>query len=191
MSVRSTAGILIREVIREDAMSIRSTLLSRKSIRTYSGEHIPDDVLNEILSAGLLAPSSRNLKPCLFTVVRSREILAELSRAKAAGGAFLRDADAAVVVSADAELADTWAEDCSIALTCMHLAAAEAGVGSCWVQIHLRRDRDGGDAEENVRRILGLEQRFRTVGILSLGMPASSPVASEKEVDFDRVRVLD
>ena len=173
-------------------MKIMSTLLTRRSVRQYADAPIPEETLREILTAGLLAPTSRNLKPCCFTVVRDKSVLEALSHAKAAGVAFLRDAGAAVVVSADAELADTWIEDCSIALTCMHLAAAEAGVGSCWIQIHLRRDREGGEAEENVRRILGLEDRFRTVGILALGIPAVTPEPHRiEEADFGRVRFMD
>ena len=65
-------------------------------------------------------------------------------------------------------------------------------MGSCWIQIHLRRDREGGEAEENVRRILGLEDRFRTVGILALGMPAVTPEPHRiEEADFGRVRFID
>ena len=173
-------------------MNLTDILLNRRSVRQSAAEPTPEDTLREILTAGLLAPTSRNLKPCRFTVVRDKSVLEALSRAKAAGGAFLKDAGAAVVVSADAELADTWIEDCSIALTCMHLAAAEAGLGSCWVQIHLRRDRDGAEAEENVRRILGLDDRFRTVGILSLGMPAASPEPhTAEEADFGQARFMD
>ena len=172
-------------------MNLTEILLRRRSVRKYSGAPIPEETLREILMAGLLAPTSRNLKPCSFTVVRDKTLLDALSRAKAAGGTFLKDADAAVAVSADAETADTWTEDCSIALTCMHLAAADAGVGSCWVQIRLRKDRDGGDAEDTVRRILGLGENVRTVGILSLGMPADTPeMHSPGEADCGKVRFL-
>lgn len=173
-------------------MHLTEILLNRRSVRRYTDEPIPEETLREILTAGLLAPTSRNLKPCSFTVVRDRKTLEALSCAKAAGGTFLRDAGAAVVVSADAELADTWIEDCSIALTCMHLAAAEAGLGSCWIQIRLRRDPEGAEAEENVRRILGLEDRYRTVGILALGMPAGSAEPHKpEEADFSAVRFAD
>ena len=173
-------------------MNLTEILLRRRSVRRYTDQPVPEELLREILRAGMLAPSSRNLKPCRFAVIRDKQILAALSRAKAAGGAFLGEAAAAVVVSADPTLADTWIEDCSIALTCMHLAAAEAGVGSCWIQIHLRKDRDGGDAEENVRRILGIEKGFRTVGILALGMPAVMPEAhTVEEADAGMTRSVE
>ena len=173
-------------------MNLTEILLARRSVRRYADAPIREDTLREILTAGLLAPTSRNLKPCRFTVVRDKATLRALSGAKAAGGSFLGEAGAAVVVSADAEKADTWVEDGSIALTCMHLAAAEAGLGSCWIQIHLRRDREGTEAEENVRRILGLEDGFRTVGILALGVPAVSPEPHKtEEADFGAVRFVD
>ncbi len=49
------------------------------------------------------------------------------------------------------------------------LAAEEQNLGCCWVQVHLRKDADGRDAEENVREILGLPEQFRVVGFLALG----------------------
>jgi len=173
-------------------MSILATLLSRRSIRAYTDETIPEETLHSILMAGLFAPTSRNLKPCRFTVVRNRDILEKLSSVKAGGSAFLKDANAAIVVSADADKSDTWIEDCSIALTCMHLAAAEAGIGSCWVQIHLRKDRAERFAEDNVSRILGLAEEIRTVGILALGIPAGKiEPHTEEEADFRKVEFVD
>ena len=167
---------------------LREIMMKRRSVRVYTGEEIPDAVLNEVIKAGLLAPSSRGQKPCEFYVVRSRETLAALAGAKKAGGAMLKDAAAAVVVAASQTTADTWTEDCSIALTYMDLAAAEAGLGSCWVQMHLRKDADGTDAETNVRKILHLGDDMRIAGILSLGIPAGRlPAHTEEELAFRKV----
>ena len=68
--------------------------------------------------------------------------------------------------------ADTWVEDCSIAMSFMILMAQEQGIGCCWSQIHFRTDTDGNDAEQNVRRIFSVPDRYRIAGILSLGNPA-------------------
>jgi nitroreductase len=57
-------------------------------------------------------------------------MLAELSRAKRAGAAFVAHAPAAVVVAVDEDI-DTWVEDGSIALAYMHLVASDLGIGSC------------------------------------------------------------
>lgn len=65
-----------------------------------------------------------------------------------------------------------WSEDSSIALAYMDLMASSLGIGGCWVQMRMRKDESGGDAEENVRQIMGVEEPFRIVGILALGVPA-------------------
>ena len=150
-------------------MEFQQIIEKRKSIRTYADTPIPQDVLDHILQVGELAPTSRNLKPCTFHPVQDREVLRKLSKAKKAGAAFAADAAAAIVVAADSEKADTWIEDSSIAMTYMMLAAEEQNLGCCWVQVHLRRDENGRDAEENVREILGLPEQFRVVGFLALG----------------------
>ena len=172
-------------------MTLQDIMMKRRSVRSYTGEQIPQETLESILKAGLLAPSSRGQKPCVFYAVRDKAVLKKLSEAKKAGGAMLKDADTAIVVTASETKADTWIEDCSIALTYMDLAAAEAGIGSCWVQMHLRRDANDADAEENVRKILHLENDMRIAGILSLGMPAKMPPAhTEPEIADCPVHII-
>lgn len=153
-------------------MSLQDIILKRRSVRKYTGEDIPEEKIGKILQAGLLAPTSRNLKPCEFYVIRDKQKLAELSRAKQAGGGMIEHCNAAIAVFGDSRKADTWAEDCSIALSYMMLMAEEMEIGNCWVQIHLRSDASGNDAEENVRRILTVPEEYRIAGILSLGIPA-------------------
>ena len=50
-------------------MDFTDILLKRKSVREYSGEDVSKEQLNKILEAGLLSPTSRNLKPCNFLIV--------------------------------------------------------------------------------------------------------------------------
>lgn len=169
-------------------MALIDTIMKRRSVRKYTGEAIPEEKLELVLRAGLLAPTSRNLRPCEFYLVRNRETLQKLSEVKKAGGLMLADADAAVVVFGDSDKADTWIEDCSIALSYMNLMAAEQGVGSCWVQIRLRAGQTGGEAEQSVRDIFGLPANFRIVGILSLGIPADEPVPhTPEDADLQKV----
>ena len=169
-------------------MELLEIMLRRRSIRQYKKEEIPEETLEKILQAGLLAPTSRNRRPCEFYVVRDRELLQKLSSAKAAGAAMLADCDVAVAVFGDPEKADTWIEDCSIALTYMQLMAASEGVGSCWVQMHLRASSSGRDAEETVREILSAPDAYRIVGILSLGMAVQEPEPHTLE-GLDRERL--
>lgn len=172
-------------------MELMNVMLTRRSVRKYSDREIPEETLRKILQAGLLAPTSRNLKPWEFYVIRNKSTLAQLAEAKNAGAGMLAGCNAAIVVFADGGKADTWVEDCSIAMSFMMLMAEEQGVGCCWVQIHLRSDGNGNDAEKNVREILGLPEQYRIAGVLSLGMPADRPKAhSPEEIDWGKVHTI-
>ena len=154
-----------------DIMDFLDLLLKRRSVRNFTDENISKEDLNLILQAGLLAPTSRNRKPCNFLVVENKETLKKLSKAKESGSAMLADCDKAIVVIANTLISDTWIEDSSIALSFMHLMAANLDIGSCWVQIHLRKDAEGHDSEDVVRDIVGIDEFHRIVGILALGIP--------------------
>ncbi len=171
-------------------MEFMDVLLKRRSTRKFSDEKITTDELNRILQAGLLAPTSMNRKPCSFMVVENKETLNELANAKDHGAELLKGADKAVVVLADTMIADTWCEDSSIALTYMHLMATNLGIGSCWVQIHLRK-KDGVYAEEVVRDILKVDSHYRIAGILALGHSDDIPEAhSLDDVDKSKIHFL-
>ena len=155
-------------------MEFKDVLLKRRSTRKFTDKKISKDELDCILKAGLLAPSSRNRKPINFMVVERKETLAELAHAKDHGAELIEGADKAIVVIADTMISDTWCEDSSIALTYLHLAATDLGLGSCWVQIHMRK-KDGVYAESVVRDILKIDEHYRIVGILALGHSKDIP----------------
>ncbi len=153
-------------------MELIEIMRRRRSIRKYTGEAVPEEKLQKVLQAGLLAPTSRGKRPWEFYVVKEKETLEKLSRAKWHGSALIAGCDTAIVVFADSDLSDAWVEDSSIALAYMDLMASSQGLGSCWVQMHMRKDENGRDSEEIVRQIMGVKEPFRIVGILALGMPA-------------------
>lgn len=152
-------------------MEFEDLILKRRSVRKFRDEDVTKDQLDRILKAGLLAPTAMNRKPCNFLIVSNKETLKELSEVKEHGSKFLAGADKAIVVTASTLEADTWIEDSSIALSFMHLMAANIGVGSCWIQMHLRKSSDGEDSEKLVRDIIKIDDHYRIVGILALGIP--------------------
>ncbi|MEJ2242146.1 MAG: nitroreductase family protein [Candidatus Bathyarchaeota archaeon] len=48
-------------------------ILSRRSIRKFKDEDVSEEVLNNILEAGRLAPSATNNQPWYFVVVRDEK----------------------------------------------------------------------------------------------------------------------
>ena len=172
-------------------MELLEIILKRRSVRTYTNEEIPDEKLEKILQAGLLAPTSRNRKPCEFVVVKNKNVLKKLSKSKASGSVMLANANVAIVVFADTDKADTWIEDSSIALAYMDLMANEQGVGSCWCQSHIRYTADEISSEDVVREICSMSDNYRVVGILSLGMAENRPEAHNlSEIDENKIRYI-
>ena len=157
-------------------MNILDTILHRRSVRQYTDAPIPPQTLDAILYAGLAAASSKNRKPWEFILVQNRDTLDQLCQCRPGAGNLLGGCQAAIVVAADAELVDVWVEDCASAITQMHLAADALGVGSCWLQVRLRKAPDGEqDTQDVVRKALGIPEKYGVMAILTLGMPASHP----------------
>ena len=108
----------------------------RYSLRSFADTPIPDEVLNQILEAGRLAPTAMNFQPQRVFVIRSAEALEKMRTVKKCYGA-----NTVLMVCGDTEVAcnrpkvdHCMAEmDCTIATTQMMLAATALGVGSCWI----------------------------------------------------------
>ncbi|MEE1337140.1 nitroreductase family protein [Methanobrevibacter sp.] len=168
-------------------MELIDVMLKRRSTRKFNDVPVGKDELDKILHAALLAPTSMNRKPCNFMVVERKETLMDLANSKDHGAELIGGANKAIVVVADTMIADTWIEDSSIALTYMHLMATELGLGSCWVQIHLR-SKNGKDSEGIVRDILKIDDHYRIVGIMAVGHSDDIPQAHSLE-DIDKNKV--
>ena len=108
----------------------------RYSVRSFADTPIPDEVLNQILEAGRLAPSAMNFQPQRVFVIRSEEALAKMRTVKKCYGV-----NTVLMICGDTEVAcnrpkvdHCMAEmDCAIVTTQMMLAAREQGIGSCWI----------------------------------------------------------
>ena len=166
-------------------------LQKRRSVRSYSGEPVPMEMLNMILEAGMLAPSGRAIRPYELIVVRDKQKLIGLSGCRKGGAArMLAGADLAVVVVGDEEKSDTWTEDCSVVMENMHLMASALGVASCWIQGRGREAMDGETTEDFARALLQFPQECRLEAILSLGMPEEDwPETPLSMLPFGKVHI--
>lgn len=171
-------------------MELLEIMRHRRSVRHFTGEAVPEDKLKKILEAGLMSASGKGRRPWELIVVRDKILLGELakSRDNAANQRMTAEADLAIVVVCDSEKADTWVEDGSIVLANMHLMADALGLGSCWLQGHLRTAENGQSTCEYVQNLLGIPSNFQLIGSLVVGVPAQhgEPYKLE-ELPFEKV----
>lgn len=165
-------------------------LKNRRSCRRFTDEPVSQESVANIMRAALMSPSGHRINPWEFVLVEDKETLRQLSVSKAAGAQLLEGAAMAVVVIADTEKSDVWVEDCSIATILMQLAAEEEGLGSCWVQIRLRKDAEGVSAEENVRSLLGLPMNYAVLSIVAIGhKERESKPFDEEKMQWEKLHI--
>ena len=161
----------------------------RRSIRKFKEEEVSAETLEEILKAGLLAPSSKNKKPVEFIVVKDRETIEKLKECKNMGTIGLATAPLVIAVIADSEKSDVWAEDASIAATLMQLVAEDLSLGSVWIQMRCRQSVNG-DSEAAVREVLNIPEKYGVSCLLAIGYKAEERAPYEdKDADFSRVNM--
>ena len=163
-----------------------TTLLNRRSIRTFKPEQITDEELNAVLEAGKYAPSGGGQQSALFIVVQDHTTRRTLSRMNQAVKATDSDpyhgAPTVVLVLADRSKV-TPVEDAALALGNMFNAAYSLGVGSCWVH----RERQMFESEEGkaLLKKWGVEGDYVGVGSCVLGYPdGEQPQAALRKDDF-------
>lgn len=85
-----------------DAKEFEKVVTSRRSVRVYSGEKVPEEVIEKAIDHALLAPNSSNLQPWRFVWVKSEEKKNKLIEA-CLGQAAARTASDLIVILARTE----------------------------------------------------------------------------------------
>jgi nitroreductase len=165
-----------------------SLLKKRRSIRKYQPRPIEKEKIETLMEAVLRSPSSRNLNPWQFVFVTEPGLLAKLGRSKEHGANFLKGAALAVVILADPERCDVWIEDCSIAASILQLVAEEMGLGSCWVQIRLRKHSSSLAADDYVKELLQIPDNLVVESIVGMGYPDETKTGhAEETLQHDKI----
>lgn len=139
-------------------------IFSRRSIRKYTNQEITDDILHQILKAGMNAPTARNLKPFEFIAIKDKEILQQLSNTKK-NAYFVKDSNVTIVALAK-EASEFWQQDLGAVTQNILLQATEFGIGSCWVGVAPNEN-----YEQYIRNVLDVPQDIRVFSMISLGYP--------------------
>ena len=118
-------------------MSFEQLALDRYSVRDFSAKKIDPEIIDQILEAGRLSPTARNVQPQTVYVLESDSAVARIREITRCA----YNAPVVLVVCGKDELAwknpfsgtDMLPMDLGIVTTQMMYRAWELGVGSCWV----------------------------------------------------------
>lgn len=147
-------------------------LMSRRSIRSYTDEVPPMEVIEEICKVGTYAPTGMNRQAPIIVAVTNREVRDQISRLNASvlgmDGDPFYGAPVVLVVLADTTAAPTWKEDGSLVMGNLMNAACAKDLGSCW--IHRAKEVFQMEEGKAILRGLGIDDtKYVGVGNCILG----------------------
>ena len=157
-------------------MEAMKNLLERRSIRKYRETQVPDELLDQILEAGLYAPTGMNRQNVIMVAVRDQETRNQMMRINAAVMGSQNDpfygAPCVIVVLGDPENYPV-VENGSLVLGNLMNAAHALGLGSCW--IHRAKQTFETEEGKALLRKWGLKENLVGIGNCILGYPDEDP----------------
>lgn len=190
---------LLARQLRADAL--KQVILNRRSVRQFSEQPIEEDVLRDILQAGVYAPSGSNAQNQRFLLITDPAELARIGAIRfvwpypnagkmrtSKPSGLIGGSRAAIIVFADAALSDSrdngeyhiWEvleiQNCAAAIQNMLLMATALGIGSCWISASSAMSRTRLLSELTWRETLSnydIPQTCKIQGIVILGHPRS------------------
>ena len=165
-------------------MEFSELIRTRYSVRAYKPDPVEDEKLHQILEAARLAPTAANRQPFRILVIHTEGRQAELRRIYRRGW-FV---EAPIILCACGVPDENWVRmdgknyndvDVTIAMDHLILAAANLGLGTCWVAAF-----DPGAARE----VLNLPEGIEPVAFTPLGYPADSPGEKKRKSLDELVR---
>lgn len=159
--------------------TVIDNIMSRTSVRKYTGQSVGMDTLRTLVRAGMAAPTAANRQPWAFVVVTDPAMRDSL--AKVHPMSHLEKAAAGIVVcgdtyrTMDGASGEFWQQDCSAASENILLAANAYGLGAVWCGVYPIPERVSG-----VRRVLGLPLSIVPLSIITVGHKANDPKPKDK-----------
>ena len=168
---------------------VMQAILSRRSVRQFTDQEVPREVLQDLAQAALHAPSGMGKKTWKFTVVTNREKIRQL--AKIMGEVLGRDGynmydPTALIIPSNLKESPFGKEDNACALENIFLAAHSYGVGSVWIN----QMRDICD-DPKIRPILtqmGIPEDHTVYGMAALGYAADGTFTDRQALRYPCIR---
>ena len=176
-------------------MDFDDVIKARHSCRNYLPDPLEEEVLQEILNAGLIAPSAQNRQPWRYIVVQDKALIKKIAFHSIVGTAnfFIKDAPVVIIACGDIDSSlrfngqEYYLVDVAISFQQMMLAGWNRGVGSCWLAAF---------DEKALKKLLDIPSHHRVVGLSPFGFPkeknfyskiVSIVAGSKKRKDIDEI----
>ena len=168
-------------------METLKNIRERISVRQFSDQEIPDDVVHAILEAGMSGPTAVNARPWSFIVVRNPETLSAMADGNGRAANPLRGAKLGILVCGDLTRAigrapEYWVIDAAIATQNMILAANDMGVGSVWIGTWPQQEKIDAQAA-----LFNLPETQIPHSLIAFGYPAAPSDKQKQLYEEDRV----
>lgn len=152
--------------------NVFDNMKSRRSIRKYKPDSVPENLINKIMEAGSYAATGKNWQsPIVIAVTnpRLRDKISDMNRRIGGweeGFDPFYGAPVILIVLAD-KSRPTYIYDGSLVMGNMMLEAHELGLGSCW--IHRAKEEFESEEGKEILHSLGIEGDYEGIGHLALG----------------------
>jgi len=148
-------------------MDTYQAIITRRSVREFTGEPVSEAELDRLLEAARWAPSGLNNQPWRLMKVQDRSTIVEMSNMTKYRG-VIAGASAVIAVFLDAEAMYDRSKDlmsAGAAIENMLLAVTDAGLGACWLGEILARRSD-------VEAVLEVSDDLELVAVIAIGRPS-------------------
>lgn len=156
------------------------SIMTRVSVRAFTGEKISEAQLDTLLRAAMAAPSAINKQPWAFIVVTDEAKIAALGEALPYSRCSNKPAVAIIPCgdlskAIEGEMGAFWINDVSAATENLLLAAHAMGLGAVWTGLHPDMNR-----AKMVQDMLGLPGHIIPLCVVPVGVPAEQPEVKDK-----------
>lgn len=158
--------------------SVLEQIKSRRSIRSYKKDMVPQEVLDRIIEAGLYAASGKGQQNTIIIQVTDPALREKIVKMNCEIGGWeagfdpFYGAPAMLIVLAKKDWPNR-VYDGSLVMGNLMLAADALGVGSCW--IHRAREEFETPWGKELLKSLGIEEEYEGIGHCALGYAAGDP----------------
>jgi nitroreductase len=143
-------------------MNVSDAIKTKRAVRQFSSEALPEEAVWAILNAGRRAQSAKNTQPWQFIAIRNRETLLALSKMGQYAGHLAGAALGVAILTPDPASRFSVMFDAGQAAAYMQLAAWELGIGSVPATIY---------EPEQARELLGFPPEWHLHVAFSFGYP--------------------